>query len=156
MELNTKYVAQGAIIAALYAALTVLLSPISYGLVQCRVTEALCILPMFSPAAIWGLSFGCLIANIFGGGGVVDIVFGTLATLLAALCTYRFRKTVLLAPLFPVLFNAIIVGGYLHILTAPPVPLPFTMLYIALGEAVACYALGLPLHSLIKNTALFK
>jgi len=112
----TLNLATAAVVGAAYAALTVLLAPISYGAVQLRVSEVLCILPFFLPGTAWGLYAGCLLANLLTGN-IMDILFGSLATLLAALCTARFgRKTHtlvnrLLACLMPVIFNAVIVGA---------------------------------------------
>ena len=86
---NTRALARGAIIAALYTALTVLLAPLSYGEVQIRFSEAFTLLPILMPEAVPALLVGCLLANILGGCTIFDIVFGSLATLLAALCTRR-------------------------------------------------------------------
>lgn len=85
----TRKLTAAAVIGALYAVLTVVLEPISYGPVQFRISEVLCILPFFFPNAAWGLTVGCLIANLFGPNGLLDILFGSLATLLAALCTAK-------------------------------------------------------------------
>ena len=107
-----------AIVAAAYAALTIALAPISYGAVQFRVSEALTVLPFFMPCTVWGLWIGCILANLYTGT-IADIVFGSLATLLAALCTAWFGKrgnTVknrILGCLMPVVFNAVIVGAVL-------------------------------------------
>ena len=107
-----------AIVAAAYAALTIALAPISYGAVQFRVSEALTVLPFFMPCTVWGLWIGCILANLYTGT-IADIFFGSLATLLAALCTAWFGKrgnTVknrILGCLMPVVFNAVIVGAVL-------------------------------------------
>lgn len=85
---NTLFLAQSAMIAAIYVVLTVILAPFSYGEVQVRVSEALTILPVFTPAAIPGLFVGCLISNILGGCILPDIIFGSIATLLGACFTY--------------------------------------------------------------------
>ena len=139
---NTNALARGAIIAALYAALTLLLAPISYGEVQIRISEALTLLPVLMPEAVPALAVGCLIANVLGGCTVFDIVFGTLATLLAAICTRCLRKRQLLASAMPVLFNGVIVGAVVHYAYAPVIALPLCMLFVAAGEAVACMLLG--------------
>ena len=81
---RTKYLTHAAIIAAVYVVLTIIFAPISYGQVQVRISEALTVLPYFTPAAIPGLFIGCIIANIYGGAGIIDIIFGSLATLFAA------------------------------------------------------------------------
>ena len=132
----------GAAIAALYAVLTVALAPISYGAIQCRVSEALTILPVLLPEAIPGLAVGCLIANLFGSATVWDVVFGTLATLLAAMGTRFFRKVTVtrldipwLSALCPVVANGVIVGLVLHFTLN--LPLFITMLEVAVGEVGA-------------------
>ena len=139
---DTKTLARGAIIAALYAVLTLLLQPLSYGEVQIRFSEALTLLPILMPEAVPALAVGCLLANVLGGCMLVDIVFGTLATLLAAICTRRLRERFWLAALMPVLFNGVIVGAVVHYCYAPVVALPLCMLFVALGEAVACMLVG--------------
>ena len=111
---NTRALARGAIIAALYTALTVLLAPLSYGEVQVRFSEAFTLLPILMPEAVPALMVGCLLSNILGGCTIFDIVFGSLATLLAALCTRRLRDKFWLAALMPVLFNGVIVGAVVH------------------------------------------
>ena len=93
MKISTRKLASAAVVGAAYAALTLLLAPISFGLVQFRVSEALCILPAFVPFTAWGLWAGCAIANLAGGYGIPDIVFGSLATLGASLCMAAIAKT---------------------------------------------------------------
>ena len=139
---DTKTLARGAIIAALYAVLTLLLQPLSYGEVQIRFSEALTLLPILMPEAVPALAVGCLLANVLGGCMIVDIVFGTLATLLAAICTRRLRERFWLAALMPVLFNGVIVGAVVHYCYAPMIALPLCMLSVAAGEAVACLVVG--------------
>ena len=139
---NTGALTRAAIIAALYAALTLLLAPISYGEVQIRLSEALTILPVLLPEAVPALAVGCLLSNVLGGCTIFDIVFGTLATLLAAMCTRALRKNILLASAMPVLFNGVIVGAVVHYCYAPVIALPLCMLFVAAGEAVACMLVG--------------
>jgi len=139
---HSKSLARGAMIAALYAAITLLLAPISYGEVQIRLSEALTLLPVLLPEAVPALAVGCLLANILGGCTILDIVFGTLATLLAAVCTRRLRHHIRAASMMPVLFNGIIVGAVVHFGYAPAIPLPLCMLFVAAGEAVSCMLLG--------------
>lgn len=112
---NTLFLAQSAMIAAIYVVLTVILAPFSYGEVQVRVSEALTILPVFTPAAIPGLFVGCLISNILGGCILPDIIFGSIATLLGACFTYLLRnRNKFLAPLPPIISNILIVPFVLH------------------------------------------
>lgn len=145
MTIKTKFLAQAGILAAMYATVTIILAPISYGPIQVRVAEALTVLPYISPAAIPGLYVGCLIANIYGGNGLVDILAGSAITFIAALATYFLRKTrqPWLAPLPPVVFNALGVSFYLHKLFHLPYWL--TAGYIAIGQTSACFLLGYPL-----------
>lgn len=151
--LTPRFLARASIIAALYAAVTLALSFIAFGPLQVRVSEALCVLPFFTPAAIPGLFAGCLIANIAGaamglGGGLPDIIFGSLATLAAAILT-RIMPNRYLAPLPPVIINAVSVGLILHAMFA--YPLVPTMLWVGLGELIACYGLGMPLILLLEK-----
>ena len=137
------FLAQSAIIAALYVALTLIFAPISFGVVQLRVAEALTILPLFTSAAIPGLFIGCVIANLFGGAIVMDVVFGSLATLIGAMLGYALRKNRWLVPIPAILANTVIVPfvlyyGYGFTDTA----LPWLFVYIFAGEVLGCYLLG--------------
>ena len=145
-----RFWVQASIIAAVYAALTIMLAPISYGLMQVRISEALTVLPFFTPAAIPGLFVGCLISNIFTGN-IIDIVLGSLATLLAALASYKLKKHPVLVPLPPVLFNAVVVGSILYYIYSVGVPLWSCMLWVGAGQLLACYLLGYPLLRYFKN-----
>ena len=138
----TRRLARGAVIAALYTALTLLLAPISYGQFQVRLSEAMTLLPILLPEAVPALAVGCLLSNILGGCTIFDIVFGTLATLLAALCTCRLRGKFWLAAAMPVLFNGVIVGAVVHYCYSPAFPLLLCMLTVAIGEAIACMIVG--------------
>lgn len=145
---RTKYLTHAAIIAAIYVVITIIFAPISYGQVQVRISEALTVLPYFTPAAIPGLFVGCIIANIYGGGGLVDILFGSLATLLAAFLSYKMPKKSLV-PLPPVIINAIVIGFILHFIAN--VPLFITMAWVGLGQLIACYGIGYPLIILLEK-----
>ena len=148
-----RKICRAAVIGALYAAVTLLLAPISYGNLQCRVSEALCILPWFFPETAWGLFVGCLLANLLGGNGPLDIVFGSLATLFACLITARVKPRGL-ALLPPVVVNGVMVGAMLAYVITPDTfwaSFPIFGLEVAVGEAVAMYALGLPLSFLLER-----
>ena len=107
---KVTFMTQAAMIAAIYVVLTMVFAPISYGEVQLRIAEALTILPFFTPAAIPGLTIGCLIANILGGAILPDIIFGSIATLIGAIFTYALRNcNKFLAPIPPILANTVIV-----------------------------------------------
>lgn len=147
--MSTRRLVRGALIAALYTALTLLLAPISFGPLQLRVSEALCILPIVLPEAIPGLFVGCLLSNLLAGQPWQDVVFGSLATLLAGILTYLLRRRPLLAALPPVVVNAVVIG--LVLMWTLQLPLLLTMGEIALGQIAACYVLGIPLLALIKR-----
>lgn len=142
-----RYMVEAAIVAAMYAALTILI-PGGSGQIQIRVSEALTVLAFFTPAAIPGLFIGCLTANIFVGAGIYDIIFGSLATLIAAFLTSKMPSKYL-APLPPVITNAIIVAFVLKF--SINAPILATMGFVALGELVACYGLGYPLMLFLEK-----
>lgn len=165
---KTLVLAVSAVIGAAYAALTVALAPISYGPVQFRVSEALTVLPFLMPGTVWGVFAGCVIANLYTGS-VLDIVFGSLATLLAGLCTAWFGKkgsTVksrLLGCLMPVVFNAVIVGAVLTwgygFMEWPDNPLGsygFNALTVGLGEAAVLYLIGYTLLRQLPKLKVFR
>ena len=150
---TTLFLAVNAVIAALYAALTIALAPISYGPLQFRVSEALTALPFLMPGSVLGITLGCVLANLYTGS-VLDIVFGSLATLLAGVTTAWFGKkgnTVknrLLGCFMPVIFNAVIVGAVLtwgYEIQEFPSPLKsygFNALTVGVGEAGVLYLIG--------------
>ena len=156
---TVRYLVQGALIAALYAALTILIAPISSGLFQCRLTEALCVLAYFTPAAVPGLFLGCLLANLLTGAVALDVIFGSLATLLAALTSWllrnvrigRFHAGKWLSPLPSVVLNAAIVGALLCYAYQVGVSYPIAALYVGAGQALACFGLGLPLLIVLER-----
>lgn len=149
--MKTKYLAEAAVIAAIYALLTIVLAPISYGAVQVRISEALTVLSFFTPAAVPGLFVGCIAANIMSPYGLADLIFGSAASLIGAIGSYLLRKKPLLVPLAPVISNGIIVGAMLYYVYEVPLPLIVQMLYVALGEVVACYAIGYPLMKYLNK-----
>lgn len=147
--IKLNYIIRVAMIAAIYVVLNIIFASISYGPVQVRIAEALTVLPFIDPSAIIGLFVGCILANILGPVGMVDIVGGSFCTLVAAYLTSK-MKNPKLAPLPPVLINAFGVSIYLHLLF--DLPYWITVLYIGIGEVIACYILGYPLLILlIKN-----
>jgi uncharacterized membrane protein len=184
MTFSTRFITKASVIAVLYAAVTVLLAPISFGLIQFRVSEAFMLLAALTPAAVPGLFVGCILANLFGGFGVVDIAFGSTATLLAAYVTHRLavrfrygakgsssacltkleRLQSFVLPLPTILFNGIIVGGYLPFIipeiramaSSLSVVLILCIGSVMLGEAVVTYAIGIPLYYGIRRTGVFR
>jgi uncharacterized membrane protein len=167
MNWNTKYIVQAGIIAALYAALVILgtFTPVGFlmfGPVQVRISEALTILPYFTPAAIPGLFAGCIISNIAGAAfapglailGWWDVLFGSLASLAAAFLSRALKRRKWLVPLPPVLLNAAVVG--LEFTLATHTPFWLNALTVGAGQVVACYFLGMPLlFALEKKKGLF-
>lgn len=181
-EARTQRIVRVAVIAAAYAALTLIallfLGSLAWGPVQFRVSEALCVLALFTPEAIPGLALGCAIANVAnivlsGTGmlGMLDVVFGTLATALGAWFTWRNRRHPALALLGPVIANALIVPAYLPLMlqgigfyTIPftnialdgayPAMYLFGLVATGAGEAVVMYVLGLPLFRALSRTSL--
>lgn len=149
--MNTKFLIRAAVIAAIYAAVTVLLAPLSYGPMQIRVSEALTVMPYFTPAAIPGLFIGCLAANMISPMGVADMVCGSLASLVAAWASYKLRKRQLLVPAPPVIINGVVIGAMIYYIYGVPAPLLVCMGWVAAGQAAACYLLGYPLLCYLKK-----
>jgi len=153
MNKNLLFVVRAAIIAAAYTALTMLFAPVSFGhiIFQIRVSEALTVLPALYTSSIPGLFVGCIVSNLLGGFGPVDIIFGSLATLIAAVLSHKLRKNPFLVPLPPVIVNALIVGSYLKFIYLQEIPLIASMAWVATGQLIACYVLGLPLLLILKK-----
>ena len=151
---NSKvlFTAQAAMIAAIYVVLTVIGASFAFGPVQVRLSEALTILPVFTPAAVPGVFLGCLISNVIAGALLPDIIFGSLATLIGAVFTWLLRNNSrYLAPLPPVTVNALIVPFVLKYAYMEPLPIPFMMLTVGIGEIVSCGILGLLLHAALSR-----
>ena len=143
-ENKVLFMAQAAMIAAIYVVLTVLFAPISFGEVQVRFAEALTVLPFFTPAAIPGLFIGCLFGNIYGGAILPDIIFGSLATLVGALITYMLRsRNKFLAPVGPIAANTIVVPLVLRYAYGITLPLWMMCLSVGIGEVLSCGVLGM-------------
>lgn len=161
-----RRIVESAIIAAIYVVLTFFSASIgmAYTSVQLRLSEALTILPALTPFAVPGLTLGCLIANLTSPFGVIDLIFGTLATFLSALLTrllrnVKFKGLPVLAPLPPVVVNAVIIS--LLICFSSPEGFSISAFcvmsgLIALGQFIMCYGLGLPLYMLLKKYGIFK
>ena len=150
------FLTQAAMIAAIYVVLTFIFKPISFGEVQVRVAEALTILPVFTPAAIPGLFIGCLLGNTIGGAALPDVIFGSLATLIAAFGSYMLRKQrPIVATLPPIISNMVIVPLILRYAYAVPIAIPLLMLFILIGQVVSCMGLGLLLHKALDKNKQF-
>lgn len=166
MKKRTRFLVEAGLIAALYAGLTYLsgIVGLAFGPIQFRLSEALTVLPALTPAAIPGLAIGCLLANMFSFNPL-DLLFGTLATLLAAVATYglrkiKFRTVPVLAPLPPVLFNAAVIGFEIAVYYTVPDggkwSFGIAALCIGVGQLAVCYGIGLPFFRLVEKSGLFK
>jgi uncharacterized membrane protein len=143
-DLKTLRIVSGAAIAAVYVVLTVLAASVNLasGAIQVRFSEALTVLPFFTPAAVPGLAVGCLLSNILTGCALPDIIFGTLATLLGALGTRMLKGHRFLCTLPPVIANTLIVPFVLTYAYHIPGGIPYLMLTVGIGEVIACMILG--------------
>ena len=174
-KLSVRFLTESAVIAALYAAATYLSAAFSlaYGPVQFRLSEALTVLSTLTPAAIPGLTIGCIIGNISSPMGIWDVLLPLLRNLLRVMprticlskpkvfrLTIQIKKLPVLSSLMPVIFNAVIVG--LEIVMLTPVEggkltaFAISALEVGAGELVVCLVLGLPLYSALRHTKLFK
>lgn len=138
------FVAQAALIAAIYVVLTYFISAfqLASGAIQIRISEALTILPFFTPAAIPGLAIGCFLSNLLTGCLPMDVLFGSLATLIGAIGSYLVRKYKWLVPLPPVIANVVIVPYVLAYVYGAEGSIPFFMVTVGIGEVISCYVLG--------------
>ncbi|MDD6095621.1 MAG: QueT transporter family protein [Clostridia bacterium] len=155
-----REIAAGGIIAAIYVVLTVVsaMFGLASGVIQVRISEALCVLPLFTVSAVPGLAIGCFIANLVSGGVFLDAVFGSLATLIGALITYFIGKAVkgkslryVLAPLPNVAANTIIIPWVLRLVYGESGAIWYFALTVGIGEIIGSYVLGLPLMALLEK-----
>lgn len=153
---TTKRIVRTAVIAALYTVLTLVLAPISYGSIQFRISEIMVLLAFFDPFYIAGLTLGCFVANILGPNGMVDAVFGTIATFISVYGISIIRKYIknersalIIASLLPTIFNGLIIGWELNYLYQ--LPLFLSILQVAAGEFAVVTIVGVPVIELIKN-----
>ena len=154
MNKKTTSIVHAAVIAALYVVLTLVANALGLAnyAIQIRFSESLTILPLFTPAAIPGLFIGCILSNFLTGCMALDIVFGSIATLLGALGTYALRKhSKWLAPLPPILANTLIVPFVLAYVYQFEGSIPYFMLTVGIGEFLSCGVLGLLLHNIMQK-----
>lgn len=156
MNKTMKRIILSGVIAAMYAVLTLVLAPISYGPIQFRLSEIMVLLAYFDPFYIGGLTLGCFLANILGPNGIPDVVFGTLATFFSVIAVYMTSKIKLndkvklfIASLWPTIFNSIIIGLMLsYILNLPAI---LTIVQVGIGEFVVVSIIGVPIIYKLKN-----
>lgn len=152
MNKGVRFMTQSAMIAAIYVVLVFVFAPISFGPVQIRVAEALTVLPLFTPAAVPGVFIGCLIGNLLSPGMVlIDIVFGSLTTLVAAMISYKLRENKYLVPLPPIVLNMIVVPFILKYGYGVPLPLYISALAVGAGQVVSCYGIGFILINILDR-----
>lgn len=150
---RVKYITQAAMIAAIYVVLTLFVSAfnLASGAIQIRISEALTVLPAFTPAAIPGLFIGCFISNLISGGMLLDVIFGSLATLLGALGTYLLRKWKWAVPIPPILANTLIVPFVLAYVYHFPGGVPYFMATVGIGEIISCGVLGMIVYNILAK-----
>jgi len=151
MKRSSQFIVKAAVIGTLYCLLTLVLSPFSYGVMQIRFSEALCVLALYTPAAIPGLTLGCFFANFIGANGIIDAIVGSLGTLAGTAAIYVVRKKKYLAPMCNVILNAAAVGLMLWKWYAVPFSPLLCIAWVGLGEFVSCYVLGIPLIKLLDK-----
>lgn len=154
-KINVKFIAETAIIAALYAALTWLFAPISYGSIQFRLSEVMVLLVLFKPSYAFALILGCFISNTTSSLGVWDMLFGTLATALAVIPMMKI-KNIYAAAFLPIITNSVIIAIELYF-ALDITPIWLSMLTVGIGEAVVLYLIGIPVMiSISKNEGLIE
>ena len=158
MNKRVKFICHAALIAAIYVLLTYLAAAmgLSSGAIQVRFSEALCILPYFTAAAIPGVTIGCLLANILTGCALWDLLFGTLATLIGAVFARLLRKNKWLVPLPSVLSNMAIIPFVLIYAYGVEDAYPFLLLTVGIGEVISIYGLGMALIFALEKRNIFK
>ena len=152
MNKKVFFIVHAGVIAALYVVLTFIANilGLASNAIQVRFSEALTVLPFFTPAAIPGLTIGCLLSNILTGCALPDIIFGTLATLIGAIFTYLFRRSEWLAPIPPIAANTLIIPFVLYYAYGIK-PLWFSFITVGIGEVISCGILGLLLLNIVKK-----
>lgn len=155
---TAQFIVEAAMIAAVYTVLTLAFAPIAFGPIQFRISEALCILPYFTPAAIPGVFLGCLISNTLGTAVVMDVVCGSLATLIGALGSYALRKHKYLVCLPPIISNMLIIPWVLKIAYGTPELISFLTITVGIGEILAIGVLGNLLLAVLEKykTVIFR
>ncbi len=149
-----KDITRLALVAAVYIALTIVIYPYSYGQIQFRLAEVLILLCFYRKDYIYSLVIGCLVANLLSPLGFLDVIFGTLATLISAILV-AYSKKLFVASLYPVIFNGIIIGGLIYFTTDNPLSIYILMLYVGIGEFVVVSVVGYILFKLLEKNTMF-
>lgn len=149
---KTIYIAQAGLIAAIYTVLTMIAAgfDLASGAIQVRFSEALCVLPYFTHAAVPGLTLGCLISNLVTGCALPDIIFGSLATFLGAIGSYYLRRNRYLVSIPPIVSNMLIIPFILTYAYHIPGGIPYFMVTVGIGEVISCLVLGQILLSMLQ------
>jgi uncharacterized membrane protein len=158
MQKNKKHIrrlCEAALIASIYVILTYLCAAVgmSSGAIQLRLSEALCILAIFTPAAVPGVALGCFMANLLTGCALWDIVFGTLASLIGMIGCRALKKYPYLAPVPYALANMIVIPFVVKLVYGAPEALPLIFLTVGIGEIISVFGFGIPLYLALKNHA---
>lgn len=150
---RVTFITQAAMIAAIYVVLTLFISAVNLasGAIQIRISEALTVLPAFTPAAIPGLFIGCLFSNIMSGCLPLDVIFGSLATLLGACGTYLLRRWKWAIPIPPILANVLIIPFVLAYVYHIPGGVPYFMATVGIGEIISCGVLGMIIYNILAR-----
>ena len=148
-----RYITEASAIAALYTVVTIAIGPLGSAAIQCRIPEAFCVLAIFTPAAIPGMTIGCLVSNVATGCLWQDILFGTLATLIGAIGARLLRHIWWLAPLPTVAANTIMIPWVLAYAYQVPEGIGFLMLTVGIGEVISAYVLGIALYFALRKNA---
>lgn len=150
---KVTYVLQAAMIAAIYVVLVIIFNYWSFGPIQFRIAEALTVLPFFTSAAVPGLFVGCILANFLGGSILVDILFGSIATLLGAIGSRLFARTKVkwLIPIPPIVANTLIVPYVLKYGYGASEAIPYMMLTVGIGEIIVCGVFGMILLLVLEK-----
>ena len=150
---KTRFIAEGALIAALYVILTyvAMMLGLDKGAIQCRLSEALVVLPVFFPSAVPGLFIGCLISNLLTGCALWDVVLGSLATLIAAIFTSKLKNLPYLAPIPAIIANTVVVPPVLAYVYLVETALPMIAFTVFIGEVISCGVFGTILVYTLKK-----
>lgn len=151
MNKSVQFLVKSSVIAAIYAVATLLLSPLSFGLVQFRFSEVLCALALYTPAAIPGLTVGCFISGMLGPNGIIDAILGGLATLIGSILIYALRDKAWLGLLLNSLINSVVVGIMITKVYGSNLSIPVSIGTVFAGEFVSCFVLGLLLKKYLDK-----